>query len=557
MDAPKVARQGRTRKTKANKKGKFDLNDLQWTSNIPECPVYHPSGQEFEDPSVYIQKIAPEASKFGICKIVSPIVASIPAVDVLTKEKKDFKFETNVQPLRLSDWNEKDKITFSMRGRNYTYHEFEAHANEAFLSRFHSFGGFSSSYLEKEFWREMAHGKKGTVEYGINIEGSAFSCDPNDKLGKSKWNLKNFSRLPQSTLRLVDKEIPGITDPMLYIGMLFSMFAWHVEDLYLYSINYHHSGANKIWYGVPAHAASQFENVVLNHVYCNKILSKHGEDGAFELLAHKTTMFPPIILLQNDVAVYKVVQKAGEFVITFPRAYHAGFSNGFNCGEAVNFAIGDWFPLGAAASKRYAHLRMFPIISYEELLCEEAMQIYKSLKVTGSKNKPKDLTAYHATVLSFVHLMQFYKETLFKLNTSKESSSSSNTIGTLICRDCHRDCYVAYMLCEYCDSCPICLYHDIASQRCSCGRMYTIFKRDDMLEMEDAAKKFEQEKDIQSKVHGKMDCGCGANTLCLSCIFSITRNECDSTTGPNNQDSIIHRPKRGPQKPLWLKDFTP
>lgn len=26
----------------------------------------------------------------------------------------------------------------------------------------------------------------------------------------------------------------GVTDPMLYIGMLFSMFAWHVEDHYLY-----------------------------------------------------------------------------------------------------------------------------------------------------------------------------------------------------------------------------------------------------------------------------------------------------------------------------------
>jgi len=57
---------------------------------------------------------------------------------------------------------------------------------------------------------------------------------------------------------------------------------------------------------MPAHAASQFENVVLNHVYSNdKILPKHGEDGAFELLGHKTTMFPPNILLQNDVEVYK------------------------------------------------------------------------------------------------------------------------------------------------------------------------------------------------------------------------------------------------------------
>ena len=39
-------------------------------------------------------------------------------------------------------------------------------------------------------------------------------------------------------------------------------------------------------------------------------------------------MFPPNILLEHGVPVYKAVQKPGEFVITFPRAYHAGFSHG-------------------------------------------------------------------------------------------------------------------------------------------------------------------------------------------------------------------------------------
>ncbi|KAJ1378437.1 JmjN domain [Sesbania bispinosa] len=320
MGASKVGRCGRKRRTMADKSSitqatarqlssklsKLDLADQEWINRIPECPVYHPSEQEFEHPLVYLQKIAPEASKYGICKIVSPIAASNPASFVLMKEKKDFKFETNVQPLRLAKWNENDIITFSMRN---------------------SSEGLSSSYVEKEFWYEMAHGEKGTVEYGVNVEGTAFSCDPNDKLGTSKWNLKNFSRLLQSPLRLVDREIPGVTDPMLYIGMLFSMFAWHVEDHYLYSINYHHTGANKTWYGVPGYAASQFEKTVLNHVYCNKILTKHGEDGAFKYLAYKTTMFPPSVLLQHDVAVYKAVQKPGEFVITFPRAYHAGFSH--------------------------------------------------------------------------------------------------------------------------------------------------------------------------------------------------------------------------------------
>lgn len=46
------------------------------------------------------------------------------------------------------------------------------------------------------------------------------------------------------------------------------------------------------------------------------------------MLLGKTTLFPPNILLEHDVPVYKAVQKPGEFVITFPRAYHAGFSHG-------------------------------------------------------------------------------------------------------------------------------------------------------------------------------------------------------------------------------------
>ena len=44
---------------------KFDTSDLDWTEKIPECPVYTPTKEEFEDPLVFLQKIAPEASKHG------------------------------------------------------------------------------------------------------------------------------------------------------------------------------------------------------------------------------------------------------------------------------------------------------------------------------------------------------------------------------------------------------------------------------------------------------------------------------------------------------------
>lgn len=73
--------------------------------------------------------------------------------------------------------------------------------------------------------------------------------------------------LPNSTLHQIDKDIPGVTSPMLYIGMLFSSFAWHVEDHNLYSINYQHKGAAKTWYSVPCSAADAFEDYVRNNVY--------------------------------------------------------------------------------------------------------------------------------------------------------------------------------------------------------------------------------------------------------------------------------------------------
>jgi hypothetical protein len=52
-----------------------------------------------------------------MCKIVSPVVASVPAGIVLSKEKPGFKFTTRVQPMRLSNWDKDDKNIFYMSGR--------------------------------------------------------------------------------------------------------------------------------------------------------------------------------------------------------------------------------------------------------------------------------------------------------------------------------------------------------------------------------------------------------------------------------------------------------
>ena len=45
----------------------------------PECPVFEPSWEEFQDPLGYIAKIRPIAEKSGICKIRPPAVSALPS----------------------------------------------------------------------------------------------------------------------------------------------------------------------------------------------------------------------------------------------------------------------------------------------------------------------------------------------------------------------------------------------------------------------------------------------------------------------------------------------
>lgn len=61
------------------------------------------------------------------------------------------------------------------------------------------------------------------------------------------------------------------------------------------------------------------------------------------------TLISPAILKQYSIPYNKITQEPGEFMITFPFAYHAGYNHGFNMAESTNFAIPRWVEYGKRA----------------------------------------------------------------------------------------------------------------------------------------------------------------------------------------------------------------
>ncbi len=74
--------------------------------------------------------------------------------------------------------------------RHYSFCEYEKMANKFFTRKFNSSAMLPYKFLEAEFWKEITSGRSCNIEYGCDIEGSAFSNSSMDPLGTSKWNLK-------------------------------------------------------------------------------------------------------------------------------------------------------------------------------------------------------------------------------------------------------------------------------------------------------------------------------------------------------------------------------
>ncbi|XP_041035523.1 lysine-specific demethylase 5C isoform X2 [Carcharodon carcharias] len=313
--------------------------------------------------------------------------------------------------------------------------------------------------VEKEFWRLVSSIEEDvTVEYGADIHSKEFGSGFPNKAGKRQlapeeeqytecgWNLNVMPVLDQSVLCHINADISGMKVPWLYVGMCFAAFCWHIEDHWSYSINYLHWGEPKTWYGVPSYAAEQLEAVM-------KKLTPELFESQPDLLHQLVTIMNPNILMSHGVPVVRTNQCAGEFVITFPRAYHSGFNQGYNFAEAVNFCTADWLPAGRRCIEHYRWLRRYCVFSHEELICKMA--------ACAEKLDLNLAAAVHKEMFIMVQEERKLRKALLEKGITEAEREAFELLpdDERQCDKCKTTCFLSALACYECPERLVCLYH--------------------------------------------------------------------------------------------------
>lgn len=321
------------------------------------CPVFRPNLDEFSNFGAYLERIIDEVGySHGILKVIPP--------------SNFFDRDYSVEKLN-AELAVKHTVTQVVNGNSGTYSLDLVAGAELSLDQFYNLACANDfeeeCYYEREkmFWKSIGCGgyrTKPTSQlsaskrsnsrvsrrssmndwmepiYGADVVGSLFGdC-------KSPWNVNNL----ETPLKLLEGQcdgegaLAGVTNSMLYFGMWRAMFAFHTEDMNLYSINYLHTGAAKSWYSIAEKSGKQFESLARSQFPSDAMKCN-------EFLRHKTCMLSPNKLKDCGIRFDTVLQEPGEFVITLAGAYHAGFNHGFNIAEASNFILPDWFSIGRKA----------------------------------------------------------------------------------------------------------------------------------------------------------------------------------------------------------------
>lgn len=334
----------------------------------------------------------------------------------------------------------------------YTLSEFQSrcNSNEKELTTDAVTGDpLSTQQIEDKFWNYVGDMENTiTVKYGADVNGSnpgeitgfpttyytPKNLDEAEKDQYSKYtehpmNLLNLPNAKGSLLPMFDRRISGMTIPWIYIGSTFSTFCWHLEDQYTLSANYQHEGAPKIWYSIPEYACDKFQRFM-------KDIAPDLFEKQPDLLHQLVTLISPYDKRFKDAKIncFKAIQNPNEYIITFPKCYHAGFNSGYNFNEAVNFTLDSWVPYGIEAISDYRKTGKQCVFDMFELM----MNILASYLRDGQKFQESLVRTCYSELLNALNLKNRMIKQLsgvltneYRLDRLSHHSSKRNDESTL------------------------------------------------------------------------------------------------------------------------------
>lgn len=111
---------------------------------------------------------------------------------------------------------------------------------------------FDYEELERKYWKNITY---NPPIYGADVPGTI--TDPDCE----EFNISKLDTILDMINTSYGIKIMGVNTAYLYFGMWKSTFAWHTEDMDLYSINYLHFGAPKSWYCIPPEHGRRLERL--------------------------------------------------------------------------------------------------------------------------------------------------------------------------------------------------------------------------------------------------------------------------------------------------------
>ena len=191
---------------------------------LRECPVYHPSAEQWLDPLAFIRSIMVECAPWGLCRLVPPSGWSPP----FALDSSRFAFSTRLQNVHALQ----SGAPFLEGAHTYSLRQFQRLAETFKQSYFGSSAkaAATAERIEAEYWRIVTGGDEDSayssvqVEYGADLDSSVHGSGfeslrlKGDELINASalyahsigWNLRALPLLKGSLLGMLEEHVPGV-----------------------------------------------------------------------------------------------------------------------------------------------------------------------------------------------------------------------------------------------------------------------------------------------------------------------------------------------------------